>query len=58
MICGVIPQCAIRSLPATELLPVIERTVFRLTADNAALAVPRRAVRRPSRAKRRRSRAR
>ena len=39
MVCGVIQRCAAGEIPAAEILPVIERTLFRLTTDNeAALA--------------------
>ena len=54
MICGVIQRVAVGQLPATEILPVIERTLFRLTTNNEPLAGVKRRVRRtPLRSKRR-----
>jgi hypothetical protein len=38
MVCGVIQRFAIGDLAVTDILPVLERTLFRLTTDNAALA--------------------
>ena len=38
MICGVIQRCAIGELPVSEVLPVLERTLFRLTTNNEPFA--------------------
>jgi TetR/AcrR family transcriptional regulator, cholesterol catabolism regulator len=48
MVCGVIQRCVAGEIPTTEILPLIERTLFRLTADNDAASAPR-VARRPGR---------
>src|SRR5262245_17089602 len=41
MVCGVIQRFALGELPVSDLLPVLERTLFRLTTDNEALVAAR-----------------
>src|SRR5262245_51146309 len=55
MICGVIQRCAIGELPVSEVLPVLERTLFRLTSNNEPFAATGTAVARPGRRTKRRS---
>jgi TetR/AcrR family transcriptional regulator, cholesterol catabolism regulator len=38
MVCGVIQRCAVGEIPATDILPMLERTLFRLTTNNEPLA--------------------
>jgi AcrR family transcriptional regulator len=52
MICGVIQRFAKGEFPVTDILPMIERTLFRLTSDNATLATGTRRRKRSTRARR------
>ena len=38
LVCGAIHRCAIGEIEVTEILPMLERTLFRLTSDNESLA--------------------
>ena len=41
MVCGAIDRFAVGDLPVSEIMPVLERAVYLLTTDNAALAAGR-----------------
>jgi hypothetical protein len=54
MVCGLIQRAAVGEVAVTDILPMLERTLFRLTTNNEALARPR--ARRAGPIRRRRNR--